>query len=105
MLSASALWWCAVLYAGALGLSIPWVVAPSTAHALLMSLGFMPLFFAGFLFTAGPKWLGMPEVPARSLLPFVLAYLVGWGMCLVGFHLSTLLAGAAMAIVATAWTG
>ena len=105
MLAVSALWWCAMLYAGALGLSTPWVIAPSTAHALLMSLGFTPLFFAGFLFTAGPKWLGMPEVPARSLLPHVVAYLVGWSLCLVGFHLSALLAGAAMAIVATAWTG
>lgn len=105
MLALSAVWWCAMLYARTLGLNVSWVYAPATAHALLMSLGFMPLFFAGFLFTAGPKWLGMPEVAARHLLPYVVATVLGWGLCVAGFHLSTVLAAAGMAIVASSWSG
>ncbi len=104
MLAVSALWWCVQLFARSLGAPVPWSVSPSTAHALLMGMGFMPLFFAGFLFTAGPKWLAMPEVPARALLPQVVAWLLGWSICLVGFHVSSLLVAAGMALVALAWT-
>lgn len=104
MLGASALWWCVLLFARHLGVAIPWMLAPSTAHALLMALGFMPLFFAGFLFTAGPKWLAMPAVPARRLLHYVAITLVGWPLCMVGFHTSAGLVGLGMALVAWGWT-
>ena len=79
-------------------------VSVSSAHGLLMSLGFMPLFFAGFLFTAGPKWLGVPEVSARSLLPSLILMLAGWMMVLLGLHFHTLIASAGLAMVATGWT-
>jgi uncharacterized protein involved in response to NO len=69
-----------------------------------MTLGFMPLFFVGFLFTAGPKWLGMPEPGTRALLPQVLTYLAGWILALVGFHASVLLATAGLVLVAAAWS-
>ncbi|MDH4134687.1 MAG: NnrS family protein, partial [Gammaproteobacteria bacterium] len=75
MLALSALWWAALLFASALGRAPPWAVPPPAAHALLMSLGFMPLFMAGFLFTAGPKWLGQAEVKAQRLLWPVLVML------------------------------
>ena len=61
----AALWWALALTAGALGWNWPQGMPAPTVHALLMTLGFMPLFFAGFLFTAGPRWLGLPPVPAR----------------------------------------
>ncbi len=104
MLMATALWWTSVLLARALGQTTAWAVSPPAAHALLMSLGFMPLFIIGFLFTAGPKWLGQPEVPARSLLAPVLAMLVGWCVTLPGMHLHAALAGAGMALVALGWS-
>ena len=104
MLASSALWWCVQLFAQTLAAPVSGAVSPSTAHAMLMGLGFMPLFFAGFLFTAGPKWLAMPEVPARSLLPQVIAWLLGWSICLAGFHVSSPLVAAGMALVALAWT-
>ena len=104
MLVCSALWWAAVLLARAVGQTPAWAVSPPAAHALLMSLGFMPLFIVGFLFTAGPKWLSQPEVPARRLLAPVLAMLVGWGVTLPGIHLHAALAGAGMALVALGWS-
>ena len=104
MLAGTALWWATVLLARAGGLTTAWAVSPPAAHALLMSLGFMPLFIVGFLFTAGPKWLGQPEVQARSLLAPVLAMLVGWGVTLPGLHLHAALAGAGMALVALGWS-
>ena len=103
MLVGTALWWTTVLLARALGQTTPWAVSPPAAHALLMSLGFMPLFIVGFLFTAGPKWLGQPEVHARSLLAPLLAMLVGWCVTLPGLHLHAALAGAGMALVALGW--
>jgi uncharacterized protein involved in response to NO len=104
MMGASSLWWGAVLLALALGYVPQWALAPTLAHALLMALGFTPLFITGFLFTAGPKWLGLGEVSARSLLPAVAVMLTGWLFAIIGFHWHTLLAGAGVALVATGWT-
>jgi uncharacterized protein involved in response to NO len=104
MMALSALWWCTQLYARSLHVPMMWAVSPSTAHAMVMSLGFMPLFFTGFLFTAGPKWLGMPEPATRTLLPPVLCYLSGWLLALVGFHASTWGAIGGLTLVATAYS-
>ena len=104
MLACAALWWATVLLARAAGLSPAWAVSPAAAHALLMSVGFMPLFMVGFLYTAGPRWLGQPEVSARSLLAPVLAMLLGWSLVLPGIHLDAAWAGAGMALVAVGWS-
>jgi uncharacterized protein involved in response to NO len=104
MLAVSALWWAAVLVAGALGYSPAWSVPPPAAHALLMSQSFMPFFIAGFLFTAGPKWLGQPEVGARSLLRPIVLMLSGWLLALTGFHLHAWLAAAGITLVAAGWS-
>ncbi len=103
MLAISALWWCAILVARAAGLTPPWAVPPAAAHGLLFSQGFMPLFMAGFLYTAGPKWLGLGEVDARRLLVPVLTMLTGWLLALAGFHLHAVLATAGVALVASGW--
>lgn len=104
MLACTALWWATVLLARAAGLSPAWAVSSPAAHALLMSLGFMPLFMVGFLYTAGPRWLGQPEVSARRLLAPVLAMLLGWSLVLPGIHLDAAWAGAGMALVAVGWS-
>jgi uncharacterized protein involved in response to NO len=104
MLATCSLWWAGLLLMRALGLPPSGAVSVSSAHALLMSLGFMPFFFAGFLFTAGPKWLGLPEVSARSLLPGLSLMLAGWLLVLAGLHFHTLIASAGLALVATGWT-
>jgi uncharacterized protein involved in response to NO len=104
MLAGSALWWALVLLMRAQGLSPAWAVSPPAAHALLMSLGFTPLFIVGFLFTAGPRWLGQPDVAARGLLMPVLTMLGGWCITWPGLHLHAGAAGAGMALVAAGWS-
>ena len=86
MLVLASLWWAAVNLLGSEGVALRWAIPPATAHGLLMGFGFMPLFFAGFLFTAGPKWLGRPPVHARELLGPIAAQMSGWLVFLLAVH-------------------
>lgn len=104
LFGASALWWAGVMLARALHFPLPWAVVPASAHASLMLLGFMPLFMVGFLFTAGPKWLALPEVDARSLKQPVIAVVIGWVLALCGFHAAARLAAMGLALVALGWS-
>jgi len=104
MLLLISVWWAAMLLARALDLALPWVISATSAHVLLMSLGFMPFFFIGFLFTAGPKWLALPEVPARKLLPSVLMMLSGWVIALIGFHTGVIASTIGLILVALGWS-
>ncbi|WP_310566365.1 NnrS family protein [Hydrogenophaga sp.] len=95
LLMASGLWWAAVQLdrlSGALGLS--YAVSPTLTHAAVMVLGFMPLFFAGFLFTAGPKWLGVAGPEARDITPALALQALGWLLWLAGAHTHVALAAA-----------
>ena len=110
MLAGSALWWALAMLARAQGVALPWALPPALAHGLVMSLGFMPLFFAGFLFTAGPKWLGQPPVEAQALLPPVLAMLAGWAVFGMGVHardaaFGQLFGALGLCAVTVGWTG
>lgn len=100
MLGLTALWWGGVLTARAAGLTLPWAVSPSTAHALLMAFGFLPMFMAGFVFTAGPRWLGLAPVPGRQMVVPILVQLCGWALALVGFHVSAPVAALGVALAA-----
>ena len=104
MLATSALWWALALATRHAGVALPWAVAPPLAHGLVMAMGFMPLFIVGFLFTAGPRWLGLSDVPARSLRDPVLTMLSGWVVALAGFHLHEVLAALGVALVAGGWS-
>jgi uncharacterized protein involved in response to NO len=104
LLGTSALWWAIVLATRAAGIALPWAVPPPVAHGLVMALGFMPLFITGFLFTAGPRWLGLPEVDAASLRMPVQTIVAGWALALPGFHAGALLAGIGVAAVALGWS-
>ncbi len=105
VMAIAALWWA---------MELVWRVLPvaplhhasvaTFSHALVMSLGFLPLFFVGFLFTAGPKWLQMPDVQAPGLLKPVVACVLGWATLLVGTHLNQLLAAAGVALAAWGWS-
>jgi uncharacterized protein involved in response to NO len=104
VLAASALWWALALAARHAGVALPWAVPPPVAHALLMSLGFMPLFIVGFLFTAGPRWLGLPDVPAAALRVPVALMLGGWLLALAGFHAAAPAAALGLAAAALGWS-
>lgn len=104
MMAVLAAWWAAIMVGEALGVSPSWTVARPAAHAWAMTMGFMPLFFTGFVFTAVPKWLSQPPVPARRLLVPCASMLIGWPCALVGFHWSTVLAVSGGALVALGWS-
>ncbi|MDP2262127.1 MAG: NnrS family protein [Hydrogenophaga sp.] len=106
LLLASGVWWALLQVdrvTGALGLS--YAMSPSLGHAAVMSFGFIPLFFTGFLFTAGPKWLAVPGPEARALTVPLLLQAGGWLVWLLGVHLSLGLAllGGLAALLGLAW--
>ena len=85
VLVASGLWWSLVqLGRQPWGPSVPLAMSPTVTHAAVMSLGFFPVFFAGFLFTAGPKWLGVAAPNAQRLLWPLGLQCTGWLLWLVG---------------------
>ena len=109
VLGTGSVWWAAVLLARAFGLAWPWALPPRTVHGLLMSYGFMPMFFAGFLFTAGPKWLRVAPVQARTLVAPLALQLAGWGVLLLAAHglaggASAVAGGLGLGAVACGWS-
>ena len=88
VLGTSAAWW-ALVQAGRLGLGpgLPYALSPTLTHAAVMTLGFIPLFFGGFLFTAGPRWLGLEGPSTRQVLPALALQAGGWLLWLAGAHL------------------
>ena len=101
---ASALWWWLEMVSrtGAWP-SVATAVPATFVHALVMSLGFMPLFFCGFLYTAGPKWLQMPEVAAPVILKPVVMMILGWALVLCGAHWHQALAATGAGMAALGW--
>lgn len=104
----AAAWWALTLLARTAGWSVPAGLPASTVHALLMSFGFMPLFFTGFLFTAGPRWLGMPLPEARTLRGPVQAQVAGALVLLIAAFahdplLGHLLGAIGVAAMAAGW--
>ena len=99
-------WWALVQLDRASALvGLSYAVSPSLAHATVMTFGFMPLFFSGFLFTAAPKWLGARPLEARQLRAPLVLQTVGWGLWLLGSHVQVMLAvlGLAGAVVGLGW--
>jgi uncharacterized protein involved in response to NO len=99
----AALWWATWQFALAWGLAWPWPVPAAAAHGLWFTLGPMPLFIAGFMFTAGPRWLRRPPVDARELRAPVAAFSLGWAIAVTGFHAGAALAALGTGLAALAW--
>lgn len=101
LLLASGVWWALVQLDRATGwLGLAYAVSPTLIHAAMMSLGFIPLFFAGFLFTAGPSWLAVAKPEARDLLLSSCLQAAGWLLWLGGAHLNATLAVAGISLAA-----
>lgn len=96
-------WWAGVLLAASSGVVLPWAMPPGLSHALLMGFASAPLFISGFLFTAGPRWLGLDGPTAQVLLAPVVMQVTGWGAFVAGAHLDARLAGIGLAAVAAGW--
>jgi uncharacterized protein involved in response to NO len=106
VLVASGGWWAGVQLARSTGWwGMYYAMSPTVVHSAVMVLGFIPLFFAGFLFTAGPKWLGVDPLPPQALQWPLLAQAVGWLLWLVGAHwrIGAALAGLALACAGLVW--
>lgn len=75
-----AIWW-------SLALPLQGVTAPPAmlVHGLMMPLGIFPPFMLGFVFTAGPRWLGV-QAP-KGQLPLAIGQFTGLLLILLGFHL------------------
>ena len=107
LLVASGAWWALVQVSrisdGAL--SLHFGLSPSLLHAAVMVFGFIPLFFSGFLFTAGPKWLGVEPWETSALRPALVLQAAGWLVWLAGGHIDSVLAmlGSCVAWVGLAW--
>lgn len=85
VLIATSTWWALTLSAR-LGWLPAWPMAasPTLAHGTMMTFGFLPLFFMGFLNTAGPRWLGVKEPTAPLILWPVTLQLSGWLLWMFG---------------------
>lgn len=103
VLGLSAAWWLLALLMPASGAALPWAVSRPLAHSLVMGYGFLPLFMAGFLFTAGPRWLQVPAPDAEALLKPIAATVAGWCVFLLGVHTHAWLAAASLLVCAAGW--
>lgn len=99
-------WWALVQVnrAGAL-LNLSYAVSPSLVHATVMTFGFIPLFFTGFLFTAGPKWLGVRALEASQLRAPLVLLAASWGVWVIGGHVHARVAaiGLTGAVLGLGW--
>lgn len=88
VLSLASLWWLGSLAAWTWLPAWPApVLAPALSHGAVMVFGFFPLFFAGFIFTVGPKWLRVPGPAAAGIAWVVLPQLAGWLLWLAASQL------------------
>lgn len=69
VLALASLWWAWTLVARMGYAPPPAAVPPTSLHAFLMLFGFAPFFMFGFLFTAGPRWLGVDPPPPSAWRP------------------------------------
>lgn len=101
----ASLWWAWRLAGpdGAVGWS-PLSWPESLIHAVVMSFGFLPLFFAGFLFTAGPRWLHVSAVPGSILRWPVLTLVLSWALFLWGIQACPQFAALPVAAGALSWS-
>jgi len=104
LLALNSCWWLLALLAREASAPFAWAVPMPVAHGVVMAFGFMPLFFVGFLFTAGPRWLGLPPVDPRRLVVATAGYAIAWALYLPAVHLSVIAASACVALAAAAWT-
>ena len=104
IMAVSALWWTLALIARAASLNLAFAVPPAIAHSVLMGFGFMPLFFVGFLFTAGPKWLGQPAVDSAGLVRPIALIVAGWLLFVPAVHFHSWAAAACVVLVAAGWS-
>ena len=66
-------------------------VPASVLHAMLISSGVFPWFIFGFILTAGPRWQGAGDLPARDFIPAFFLFAGGWSLVWVALLFPLLL--------------
>jgi uncharacterized protein involved in response to NO len=91
--------WAAVLLLRAAGIAAPLAegIEAPRLHAFLMIYAFLPFFAFGFLFTAGPRWLGVAPPARAEYVPVGIAALLG----ALALHAAALASGIALAAACT----
>src|SRR5215831_7427966 len=104
-LALDSLWWLDVQGARAFSRwPAPAGTLPEPAvHALLMIDGFLPMFMFGFLFTAGPRWLGVEPPPAKAWRPPALLAAAGAVSLVVAHLIDATLVRAVAGVYTLAW--
>ena len=103
---AAALWWAAQLAAAAAGRPLPPPVLPAgSAHALSMTLGALPLYFAGFLATALPRWAGVPAPDGHALRAPTAVAAAGWLLWWPALYTAPAAAAGALGLAAVGLAG
>jgi uncharacterized protein involved in response to NO len=104
MLALVSCWWALLLIAPYMGLAIRTSIPPTLAHGFTFAAAFMPLFMAGFMYTAGPRWLDVPAPPTRSLIWPVSLHVVGVVLLLAGTEIGSITTAFGALLLAIAWT-
>lgn len=104
MLLLSAFAWTGLLLAPFAGVTVTTAMPPTLLHGMLLAGGFMPLFMAGFMFTAGPRWLDVAPPAAAALRWPVRLHCAGVVLILVGTQAGHAVAAFGALLLAMAWT-
>ncbi len=100
------IWWLVDLagrYA-IVGTASVWSIAPTWAHAFLMTYGFFPFFILGFLFTTYPNWMNGEKVKPREYMTTCLLMAGGVLLFYVGMFTSKSIVITGVAIMLTGWS-
>jgi uncharacterized protein involved in response to NO len=104
MLVLVSLAWTGVLGAVHSGAAVVTTLPPTLAHAFIFAAAYMPLFIAGFMYTAGPRWLQVPAPAAAQLRWPVRLHVVGIALLLLGTTREPGIAAFGALLLAIAWT-
>jgi uncharacterized protein involved in response to NO len=104
MLLLCALAWATLLVAQLAGEVVATVMPPTLLHGVLFAGGFMPLFMAGFMFTAGPRWLDVPPPTAAAMRWPVGLHCAGVALIVVGARADHAVTAFGALLLAMAWT-
>jgi uncharacterized protein involved in response to NO len=96
--------WVMWLFLSSAGVSVTTAWPPTLAHGFVFAAAYMPLFIAGFMFTAGPRWLDVPSPPATVLIWPVRLHAAGIVLVLLGTVVSPGTAAFGSLLLAIAWT-
>lgn len=96
--------WTWMLVAPDTGTNVVTALPPTTAHAFIFAAAYMPLYIAGFMFTAGPRWLQVTPPPAERLRWPLTLHVGGIALLLAGTVAGATLAAFGALLLAIAWT-